>query len=613
MIYLNIIPTEKEAAKGCNWNGRLFTKLLKPHIVNAAVDTVCIGYIFDDEVTALSQWTLSLLKSIKDLSIKLGANAVSSDSDSSSGKDKAPKVKVLVHDSSSKGSIFSVEHKKSSSSSSDSDTNERAKREKEKQVQPKNGTGKKGTINTTNTSTSSTSPAIVPPKHQIKTQQPESKKVTNNEKPKQQQQVKKVENDVSKPKSTKISASARSTRATNINATPMRSSRKTQVSSSTVVDTKPTTKPVSAIAMSKRAPLHQEKNVSKPVAKTVKADSSPQKTVGSQSLRPRPVSTHKPKTLLSQSQSQSQLTSKMLSQMSQPEKRQTSASSPTAEERSSWEEREKYLLKRLHEVEGLYAAQWNENIRLRMAFEDLKSVTEKRLGDIKDRMAVQNEKYKQELLRYDSIVSNQASTIAELQRQFLKLYQTKLSSVVIRNEGLGDDDNDNDDYLRNDDYGGELDRPASYVGSGGGKSFNNFCPCHTDMITLEKLVSQQSVDIKSLEKRLEASERNHIQQKTRYEEEIERLRKSRGTSYSKSGGDVARRLEAYKIPELEAVCGKVMGALDKCLDDLPHHESMDALFAVDRNFVDKSPDEALKSLKQIRDILQIIITHIQIF
>lgn len=599
--------TEKEAAKGCNWNRRLFTKLLKPHIVNAAVDTVCIGYIFDDEVTALSQWTFSLLKSIKDLSIKLGANVVSSDDSSSSGKDKAPKVKVLVHDSSSKGSTFSVEHKKSSlsSSSSDSDTNEKAKRDKEKQVPPKNDTGKKGTINT---STSSTSPAIVPPKHQIKTQQPEPKKVTSNEKSKQQQQIKKAENDVPKQKTAKISASARSTRATNINATPMRSSRKTQISSSTVVDTKSTTKPVSAMAMSKRAPLHQEKSVSKPVSKTAKVDSSPQKTVGSQSLRPRPVSAHKPKALLSQSQSQSQLTSKMFSQMSQPEKRQTSVSSPTMDERSSWEEREKYLLKRLHEVEGLYAAQRNENIRLRMAFEDLKSVTEKRLGDIKDRMAVQNEKYKQELLRYDSIVSNQASTIAELQRQFLKLYQTKLSSVVIRNEGLGDDDNDNDD-----DYGGELDRPASYVGSGGGKSFNNFCPCHTDMITLEKLVSQQSVDIKSLEKRLEASERNHIQQKTRYEEEIERLRKSRGTSYSKSGSDVARRLEAYKIPELEAVCGKVMGALDKCLDDLPHHESMDALFAVDRNFVGKSPDEALKSLKQIRDILQIIITHIQIF
>lgn len=603
--------TEKEAAKGCNWNGRLFTKLLKPHIVNAAVDTVCIGYIFDDEVTALSQWTFSLLKSIKDLSIKLGANVVSSDddSDSSSGKDKAPKVKVLVHDSSSKGSVFSVEHKKSSSSSSssDPDTNEKAKRDKEKQVPPKNATGKKGTINT---STSSTSPAIVPPKHQIKTQQPEPKKVTSNEKPKQQQQIKKAENDVPKQKTTKISASARSTRATNINATPMRSSRKTQVSSSTVVDTKSTTKPVSAMTMSKRAPLHQEKSVSKPVAKTVKVDSSPQKTVGSQSLRPRPVSAHKPKTLLSQSQSQSQLTSKMFSQMSQPEKRQTSVSSPTVDERSSWEEREKYLLKRLHEVEGLYAAQRNENIRLRMAFEDLKSVTEKRLGDIKDRMAVQNEKYKQELLRYDSIVSNQASTIAELQRQFLKLYQTKLSSVVIRNEGIEDDEDNNDN---DDDYGGELDRPASYIGNGGGKSFNNFCPCHTDMITLEKLVSQQSVDIKSLEKRLEASERNHIQQKTRYEEEIERLKKSRGTSYSKPGSDVARRLEAYKIPELEEVCGKVMGALDKCLDDLPHHESMDALFAVDRNFVGKSPDEAFKSLKQIRDILQIIITHIQIF
>lgn len=566
------------------------------------------------------------MKSIKTLTVKLGLKKNSSDGNSGSDddkKEKVPQVKVFVHDAPSKGSLFPNE-KLESLSSSDSSSRE-AETKKIKPQQPSN-TKKK----ITTTSTSSTSPTNVPhdpPKSTFKSQRSQTKNIEKEVKV-QQSQAKKTEKDPPKQKVTKVSLSARpsltlkqSMRNTNINATPMRSSKKSQsLSTAATTEIKTQTKPQvksslsTTLSSSKRVPPIQEKLQPKPAAKGIKTELS-QKSVGTQSLRSKSSIAYKPHSLLSQSQS---LTSKSaFFQQTQPEKNQKGAASPTVDERNTWEERERYLLKRLHEAEGLYAAQRNENIRLKMAYEDLKSITEKRLGDIKDRMTTQGEKYKQELLKYDSIVSNQASTIAELQRQFLKLYQTKLSSVVIRRETLDEDNGgglENDDDFINDDeeYSREdNDRSGGYLG--GPKSFNNFCPCHKDLITLEKLISQQSVDIKNLERRLEASERNHAQQKMRYEEEIERLKKGRGFSYTKSDGNIAKRLEAYKLPDLEVVCTKIMDALDRCLDGVPHHESMDALSSMDRDFVDKSPDEVIKSLKKIRDILQIIITHIQIF
>ena len=618
-------------------------------------------------MTALSQWTLSLLKSIKELTTEPKAKKpgdASSDSENSP-KEKVPQVKVLIHDTAPKTIFFSSEHKKSSSSSSSSSSSgsgsDSAEVKAEKKQDPPGPIEEKKKI--VNTSTSSTSPTTIPldnpPKPLPKVQHGQPKKdakpqVKKDDKPQVKKddkpqikkdvktQVKKDDNPQVKKddkpqvkKTTKMSLSMRpslttkqSTRTTTVEATPMKSSKKSQGSgAATTTEAKPAPKSrlaastalTTVSSSSKRIPPVQEKLQPKPEAKAIKASPS-QKVVGTQSLRSKPAAVSKPRTLLSQSQSQMLASKIVASQPSQAEKRQQKPASPSIDERSSWEEREKYLLKRLHEAEGLYAAQRNENIRLKMAFEDLKSVTEKRLGDIKDRMVAQNERYKQELLKYDSIISNQASTIAELQRQFLKLYQTKLSSVVIRKEtlsesggGLGegddivdDDDDDDDEYYRED-----IDRSTGYAG--GAKSFNNFCPCHTDMITLEKLISQQRVDIKNLERRLEASERNHVQQKVRYEEEIERLKKGRGLSYGKPDTNIMKRLDAYKLPELEEVCGKVMDALDRCLEGLPHHESMDALSSVDRDFSGRSPDDVVASLKRVRDILQIIITHMQIF
>ena len=312
---------------------------------------------------------------------------------------------------------------------------------------------------------------------------------------------------------------------------------------------------------------------------------------------------------------------KMQTSLSQSTVRRAGSSPPTktekqhqqkasiSDERKFWEDRERYLLRRLHEVEGLYAAQRNENMRLRMAFEDLKSVTEKKLGDIKDKIAAQNERYKQELSRYDSIVNSQATTIGDLQKQFLKLYQAKLSSVVIRRESApykndyDDDDDDDDDYY--------YDR-GSERASGGGKSFNNFCPCHTDMAMLERLVSLQGTDIKSLEKRLEMSERSHAQQRKKHEEEMAQPRKNPALLHSKPGLSGPKKLDEYKLPELEGMCKKVMDALDKCIKDVPPSVPVDELSSVDRGFTDRGLEETLKGLIRIREILEVIITHTQI-